>query len=342
MADFDLPARNRRLLLVRRPTGVPGPRHFAMEDAPRPVAGPGQILVRNLYLSIDPAQRGWVADAASYVASVPLGSVMRSLGLGIVLNSNEARIAEGEFVYGWLGWQDYAAITFDQVLTSVAEPRLPLAAYASVLGISGMTAHLALEQLGRPKTGEAVLVSAAAGAVGSIVAQLARRMGCRVVGLAGSDEKAARCVARYGCDVAIDYHLRDLESALRVATPNGIDIFFDNTGGEILDLALRHMAPFGRIIQCGTVAVPVWSPPPIGPRNEREMLTRRLSWSGFLIFDHIARCEETVEFLVERVLTGELVYDVEIDNGLEQAPSALVKLYQGVTLGKKLIFVGRG
>jgi hypothetical protein len=203
-----------------------------------------------------------------------------------------------------------------------------------------MTAYLALAKLGEPRRGETLLVSTAAGAVGSIVGQLARNLGCATVGLTSTESKVELCRRRFGYDRALSYKRDDLASALAEVCPHGVDVFFDNAGGEILDVSLRLMAVRGRVVQCGTASIATWSPPPHGLRNEREVLTKRLRWSGFVIFDHASQFDEAVEALLRSLDGGHLVYDEDISQGIAHAPGALASLYAGENTGKKLIFIG--
>jgi NADPH-dependent curcumin reductase len=230
--------------------------------------------------------------------------------------------------------------TPETVLRRVTPSRLPLSANLSVLGMNGVTAYLAFHGLGDPKSGEHVLVSTAAGSVGSFVGQLAHIAGCRAVGLTGSAEKIALAKTRYGYSGMINYReASDLGAAIRAACPDGNDIFFDNTGGPIADAAIRTMRLRGRIIQCGTAANASWSPAPTGLRPEREILTRRLRWSGFIIFDHLAEFAAAAERLAELALAGKLVHDEEILPGLDHAPGAIARLYRGANRGKLIIAV---
>ncbi|MFT4117195.1 NADP-dependent oxidoreductase [Bradyrhizobium sp.] len=329
---------NLQMRLVARPKGVPRPADFALVREPvrRPVDG--EILVRNHYLSVDPAQRGWANDEGNYSAPVPLDTPMRALAVGEVVESRSAGIADGDFLYGWFGWQSHCTTTPDAILRRVTPSALPLSANLSLLGINGLTAYLAFNGLGRPKAGEHVLVSTAAGSVGSFVGQLARLAGCRPVGLTSSAEKAALARERYGYADMIDYRSEgDLAAAIRRACPDGNDIFFDNTGGAIVDAAIRSMRRGGRVIQCGTASNASWSPPPTGPRPEREVLTRRLCWTGFIIFDHVAAFAEAADALTRLASGGGLVYDEDVRLGLEQAPAALAGLYEGSNRGKPII-----
>jgi NADPH-dependent curcumin reductase CurA len=337
--DYGCPSRNRRVLLARRPTGIPAASDFALDEAPIPGPGQGQLLVRNIFLSVDPAQRGWALAEANYSDPVPLGAPMRGLAVGVVVRSRDPAFAEGEFVYGWFDWQDYAAVDAAKALLRGRWP-LPLPALAGLLGINGLTAYLALTALGRPATGDTLLVSTAAGAVGSLVGQIGKVLGCKTLGLTGSDEKVEACRSRFGYDFAFNYKTADLTNAIAAAAPDGVDVFFDNTGGAILDAGLRRMAVGGRVVQCGTASVASWTPPPTGLRNEREVLTRRLVWSGFVIFDHRSRFEEAADQLAAWALEGKIVSESDVAVGIDQAPGAIALLYAGANTGKKLIYIG--
>ncbi|BCM86206.1 NADP-dependent oxidoreductase [Methylobacterium indicum] len=336
---YALPDTNRRVLLARRPAGIPQADDFHLDAVPVPEPGPGEILVRNLYLSVDPAQRGWASAEANYSQPVPLGGPMRALAVGVVVRSNAPDIAEGEFLYGWFGWQDYAAVPVSAIFRRCTEA-VPLSAHAGLLGLNGLTAHLGLTALGRPQAGETVLVSTAAGAVGSLVGQIARNLGCRPLGLTGDDAKVARCREAYGYEAAWNYRTDDWSAALATAAPDGVNVYFDNVGGPILDAALRRMAVAGRIVQCGTASVASWADVPTGPRVEREILTRRLIWSGFVVLDHKARFEEAVADLAGWFHEGRIALDEDISEDIEAAPGAIASLYRGENRGKRLIFVG--
>lgn len=335
---YSLPNRNRRVLLAQRPNGIPQPEDFALDEQSVPEIQDGDYLVRNLFLSVDPAQRGWAAAEANYSSPVPLGGPMRALAVGVATQSRTPEVKEGEFLYGWFGWQDYAAVTPDKIVQRATEA-IPLSAYAGLLGINGLTAYLALTELGRPQPGDTVLVSTAGGAVGSFVGQIARNMGATTIGLTGDDEKVEACRTRYGYDQAYNYKTQDWDTAL-AAIDGGINVYFDNVGGPILDRALRRMAVAGRIVQCGTASTPIWSPLPTGPRNEREIMTRRLVWSGFVVFDHVARFAAANAALVGWYKEGRMIYDEDISHGIEHAPGAIKALYAGENRGKKLIYVG--
>lgn len=333
---FTTPGKNRQILLVRRPAGTPGRDNFALQDAAVPVPGDGAFLVRNLYLSADPVQRGWAANPAL----TPIGSPMRALAVGIVVESREASVKAGDVVYGFLDWQDYAVATPADLLSHIATPRAPLAAYAGVLGMPGVTAWLALNDIAPPSAGQSVLVSTAAGTVGSVVGQIARQAGAHVVGLTGSDEKVARCIERFGYHEAYNYKAGDLGETLARARPEGFNSFFDNTGGWILDTAIRAMARNGRIVQCGTAATPSWNPPPTGLRNEREVLMRALTWTGFVIFDHVLRFGEAIDKLTDMLDADRLNRDETVEPGLPNIVAVLEDLFTGANSGKTLIYIG--
>jgi NADPH-dependent curcumin reductase len=333
---YSTPQSNRQVVLARRPTGIPRAGDFEYRTAPLTKPEPGQFLVRNLYLSADPAQRGWSADPTL----TPIGAPMRALAVGIVQESRDAEVKPGDVVYGFFGWQDYALATRAELLSRISTPRVPVSYYAGVLGVPGVTAWLALNDLASLAPGDPILVSTAAGAVGSVVGQIAHQCGAYVVGLTGSDDKIHRCKCRFGYHAVFNYKTVDLAQTLAAARPDGFKVYFDNTGGCILDAAIRAMAKNGRIIQCGTTATPSWNPPPQGLRNEREMLTRVLTWSGFYIFDHVARFGAAVDKLTDLMLARGLNHDEEIDHGISHAPAALEQLFAGTNLGKMLMFVG--
>jgi NADPH-dependent curcumin reductase CurA len=328
---------NRRVVLIRRPAGIPTPDDFAVDEAPLPAPAEGEFLVRNLYLSVDPAQRGWASDIANYSKPSPLGEAMRALAVGVVEESRNPTFVRGDHVYGFFGWQTHCAAAPEAVLRRVDPSFAPLSMAAGLFGINGLTAYLALTGCGAPAPGETVLVSTAAGAVGSLVGQIARNLGCVPIGLTGSTDKVRLCLERYGYAAAANYREDDLEGFLTKEAAAGIDVFFDNTGGPILDRVSRQMAVGGRIVQCGTASVPSWDPPPNGPRMEREVLTRRLRWSGFVVFDHRAAFDEAVSKLDGWRREGNLTLDEDISDGLETAPEALAGLYRGENRGKRLI-----
>lgn len=329
--------RNRQVRLAARPQGIPQAEHFVIDEQPVPRPADGQVLVRVRLLSIEPAMRGWIADQGNYSAPVAIGAVMRSLGAGEVIDSRHPAFVAGDQVVGWFGWQDYAAVGPDAVISTVAETDLPLSLSLGVLGINGVTAYLGLLDIGAPKPGETVLVSTAAGSVGSAVGQIAGLHGCRTVGIAGGAAKTALCRGAFGYDAAIDYRAGDLDRALAEACPSGIDVYFDNTGGAISDAVYPRMRTGGRVVVCGTAATASWDPWPSGPRPERHVLTKRLRVQGFVVFDHMDRWDEAVAWLADRIRAGEIAYREDILDGVEALPDTIASLYRGDNLGKRLV-----
>ena len=333
---------NRRIVLDQRPEGIPGPAHFRRDDQPVPELADGQFMVRNHYLSIDPAQRGWISVDVSYADPVAPGAVMRSLAVGVVTATRNAKYAVDEYLYGWFGWQDFCVVAEPQVIARVQPAQGGVSAGLGLYGICGVAAYLALTELGRPRAGETVLVSTAAGAVGSVVGQIARRLGCRVVGLTGSDDKVQQCLAEFGYHAALNYRSGLDRNSLQALCPQGVDIFFDNTAGEIADAVWPLMNLRGRVVQCGTAAVGSWDPPPPGPRRERAVLTKRLRHEGFIIFDHLERFPAVIAQLARWHQEGTLVFHEDIETGLEHAPAALASIFRGENRGKKMVHITDG
>ncbi len=328
---------NRQVRLKSRPPGIPQAEHFELAEAPRPEPAPGEILVRNEFLSVDPAMRGWVSAAANYSEPVGLGEVMRSIAAGKVVASRHAGFAEGDAVMGMLGWQDYAVSDGSAIWRKVKETDLPLSLSLGVLGLNGFTAYFGLLDLGEPRPGDTVVVSTAAGSVGSAVGQIAKLMGCRTVGIAGGEVKRKLCLDAFGYDAAIDYKAGDVGKALAEACPRGVDVYFDNTSGRISDAVLAQLALHARVVICGTASISSWDPWPTGPRVERHLLVKRARMSGLILFDFAHRYEEAAARLADWVRAGKLNYREEIVDGIERAPGAIAELYRGENLGKRLI-----
>jgi len=329
---------NRQVLLKSRPPAIPQAEHFEIVAAPMPEPGAGQFLVKNLYLSVDPAMRGWVSAVANYAKPVGLGEVMRSRTVGEVVVSRHPDYRAGEHVVGWLGWQDYAVSDGKGIIRRIEERDIPLSAALGVLGMNGVTAYFGLLEVGQPKAGETVVVSTAAGAVGSAVGQIAKLKGCRTVGIAGGAEKVRLCREDFGYDAAIDYKATaDLDAALAAACPQGVDVYFDNTSGRISDAVLRHINKRARIVVCGTASLSSWDPWPSGPRVERHLLVKSARMEGFLVFDYENRTQEAVPQLAHWVREGKLRYREDILEGLDRAPDSIAGLYRGENLGKRLI-----
>jgi NADPH-dependent curcumin reductase CurA len=331
------PALNRQVRLKARPTGIPQSEHFEIVEAPAPELGDRQLLVRNEFLSVEPAMRGWVNALANYSQPVGIGEVMRSFAAGTVVASRHPDYREGDKVMGMFGWQELAVSDGASVRRKVREADLPLSLSLGVLGLNGVTAYFGLLEVGVPRPGDTVVVSTAAGAVGSAVGQIAKMMGCRTVGIAGGTVKTALCREAFGYDAAVDYKSGDLAEALAAACPRGVDVYFDNTAGAISDAVLARLAVGARIVICGTASVASWDPAPQGPRVERHLLVKRARMSGMLVFDYAHRFEEAIARLADWVRAGKLKYREEIRDGIENCPGAIAELYRGENLGKRLI-----
>lgn len=333
-----LPDRNRQVRLKARPSGIPQAEHFELAETAVPALAPGQVMVRNEFLSVEPAMRGWVSSVANYSIPVGIGEVMRAFAAGTVIASRHPDYAEGDKVMGMLGWQEYAAVEAGAVARKVKETDLPLSLSLGVLGLNGVTAYFGLLDIGQPRPGDTVVVSTAAGAVGSAVGQIARLSGCRTVGIAGGAKKAAICREEFGYDAAIDYKAEaDLRAALASACPHGVDVYFDNTAGPISDAVLHHINVGARIVICGTASIASWDPIPAGPRVERHLLVKRARMQGLIVFDYRPRYEEAIARLAQWVREGRLRYREDVLDGIEQAPGAIAGLYRGENLGKRII-----
>ena len=328
---------NRQVLLASRPEGIPQAEHFRIVESAVPVPGPGQVLVRNVWLSVEPAMRGWVNAAANYSEPVAIGAVMRAFAAGHVVASNDPAWPVGTPVTGLFGWQDYALVDGSAIERRIEETDLPLSTALGVLGINGVTAHYGLLQIGQPKSGETVVVSTAAGAVGSCVGQIARLQGCRTVGITGGAAKRELCLERFRFDAAVDYKAPDFKERLAEACADGVDVYFDNTAGAISDAVMGHLNVGARVVICGTASVASWSPPPHGPRVERHLLVKRARMQGFVIFDHPEYYATARADLAQWIREGKLQYVEEVLEGIEHAPDAIAGLYRGENLGKRLI-----
>ena len=328
---------NRQWLLKERPSAMVEPSNFEWREGPVPEPGEGEFLVQNLYLSLDPAMRTWMTNARSYIPPVEIGEVMRAACVGRVVESRHGAFAPGELVMGTFGWQDYAVsdgggpIPVSKVPDGVP-PTMPL----GVLGITSLTAYFGLKEIGKPEPGQTVVVSGAAGATGSVAGQLAKRWGCRVIGIAGGPEKCRWLTEELGFDGAIDYKGEDVNARLRELCPKGIDVFFDNVGGDILEAALGNLARHARVVLCGAISN-YNAQEPRGPRNYMNLLVRRARMEGFVVFDYFPRTEEAMAELVPMVMDGTLRHREDVRDGLERAPEALVDLYTGANAGKLLV-----
>ena len=329
---------NRQFLLAKRPVGAATRDTFTFQQVPVVQPKDGQILVKNEYLSLDPAMRGWMNEGKSYIPPVALGDVMRALGVGKVVASAHPGFAVGDYVNGALGVQDYF----------VGEPRgfykvdpklVPLPVYLSALGMTGMTAYFALLDVGAPKAGDTVVISGAAGAVGSIAGQIAKLKGCRVVGIAGGQEKCARLVDEFGFDGTIDYKSEDVLAGLKRECPKGVDVFFDNVGGEILDAVLSGLNFKARVIICGAISQYNNKEAVKGPANYLSLLVNRARMEGFVVMDYADRYAVAGQEMAGWLLKGQLKSKEHIVEGLESFPESLAKLFSGENHGKLVLKV---
>ena len=329
---------NRCVILNARPVGVPGQEYFDVVSSPVPELADGEFLVRNRYLSVDPAMRGWVNDAPNYSLPVPVGGVMRAIAVGEVIDSRHTGYTTGDQVCGTFGWQHYAVSDGENVMRKLnvdeENPSLAL----GVLGLNGLTAYFGLLETSNPQAGETVVVSTAAGAVGSCVGQIAKIKGCRTVGIAGGPDKVARCINEFGFDAAIDYqNTDDLGGELSTACPDGVNVYFDNTCGSISDAVFERLALHARITVCGTASLQEWEPVPMGPRVHRQLLVARARMTGFLIHDYKDRIGEAVARLLAWIDSGQLVCREHVLDGIDKAPGAIEMLYRGENTGKLII-----
>lgn len=326
---------NRQMLLVSRPDGEPTPDNFRLVETPLPAPAEGEVLVKNLYLSLDPYMRGRMMAVKSYVRHVELGDVMVGQTVGEVVESRASGFAPGDTVLTSLGWQLYGVAKAREVF-KVDAARAPLTCYLGALGMPGMTAWFGLREIGQPKPGETVVVSAASGAVGSVVGQIARQMGCRAVGIAGGGEKCAYVRDVLGFDACVDYKAGNLHDDLKAACPDGAHVYFDNVGGAVLDTMLRVMNPFSRIVLCGLIA-DYNATEPYGLKNIRAVLVNRIRMQGMIVLDWADRYGEAIKGLGALYAAGQLKYRESIAEGLENAPEAFIGLLRGRNFGKQLV-----
>jgi len=326
---------NKQILLASRPQGAVTPENFRIVETPAPVPVEGEVLVRNEWLSLDPYMRGRMSDAKSYAASVEVGAVMVGQTVGEVVDSRHPGFHKGDKVLSGLGWQ-LCGVAKGKELRLVDTTRVPASYYLGILGMPGMTAWFGLFEIGKPKAGETLVVSAASGAVGSVVGQLAKGEGLRVVGIAGGREKCDHVVRELGFDACVDYKADRLADNLRAACPKGIDIDFENVGGEVLDTVLRQMNLNSRVIVCGLIAE-YSSTQPYGYRALRSILVNRIRMQGMIVFDWKDRYDEALAGLGARVTAGKLRYKESIVEGLDNAPRGLIDLLAGRNFGKQVV-----
>ena len=328
---------NRQYFLATRPDGLPSAEHVQSRDVPLQDPGPGEVVLRNLYISLDPAIRGWMGDAPNYIEPITLGDPVRSSVIGRVVASNSPDISVGEVAMGLGGWEEYTTAPTAVVNKLDENSGIPLSLFLGVLGPTGLTAYFGLLDVGQPRAGETVLVSAAAGAVGSVVGQIARMQGCRVVGMAGTDEKCDWLTGELGFDAAINYRsCGDYQDAIREACPEGVDVYFDNVGGEILDAALMCLNQHARVAVCGWISTYNEADAP-GPRNLWQLVAKSVTVRGFTVIDYMDRFEEGVNQLAQWLMAGELKYREEVVDGLDNVLPTFLRLFDGSNQGKLVI-----
>lgn len=327
--------KNKQVLLAARPTGAVEESHFRIVESEIPKAGEGEFVVRAHYLSLDPYMRGRMDEAKSYAANAELGAVMVGTVVGEVIESHHEKFKSGDFVETRTGWQEYGVANGNGV-RKLDTALVPLSAYLGAVGMPGVTAWIGLNEHGKPKAGETVVVSAASGAVGSAVGQLAKLQGCRAVGIAGGRAKCDYVVNELGFDACIDYKAGNLDAALAASCPKGIDVYFDNVGGAILNSVLNQMNAFSRIALCGLISG-YNDPDALTVRNFRSFLVNRIQLRGFICSDHMDLWRPAMKELGELVHTGKLKYRESIAIGLDNAPAAFIGLLNGKNFGKQLV-----
>ena len=335
---------NTQCTLAARPAGMVKDADFSFVAADQPTAGDGQFVVRVDYLSIDPAMRTWMNAGRSYVPPVQIGEVMRALGIGTVVESRHPGYSVGDLVSGLFGVQNFA-VSDGAGVTTVDASAAPVTAHLGTLGISGLTAYFGLLDVGKPEPGQTVLVSGAAGSVGSVVGQIAKIKGCRVIGIAGGEEKCRWLVDEVGFDAAIDYRRDDLAAQLKTHAPDGVDVYFDNVGGATLEAALNRLARGARVVLCGAISQYniAGGDRPSGPANYMQLLVARASMTGFVIFDYAGRYPEAIAQLSTWLSSGQLRADEHIVSGrVEDFPATLRKVFSGENTGKMILAVEPG
>ncbi len=329
---------NHQFRLAARPVGLPKAEDWEYVEAPVREPGDGEAVVKIRYLSMDPAMRGWMNEGRSYVPPVKIGEVMRALGAGEVIASNHSGLTPGDQVTGVLGVQEYATVSGD-ALMKVDPDLAALPVYLGALGMPGMTAYFGLLDIGRPVAGETVVVSGAAGAVGSLVGQIAKLKGCRVIGIAGGAEKCEHVAQALGFDATIDYKSENVAKALARHCPDGIDVYFDNVGGEILDAALARLARHARVVLCGAISQYNASDGMRGPSNYMSLLVNRASMTGFVVSDYGNRFGDGAREMAGWLSTGQVSSHEDIASGLENFPDVLLRLFRGENTGKLVLEV---
>lgn len=329
---------NHKFELAARPVGLPKRSDWNYKEEPVRDPGDGELLVKILYISLDPAMRGWMNEGRSYVPPIAIGEVMRALAVGRVVSSKNPKFAVGDHVYGVLGVQEYA-VTNGTGLTKVDPALVPLPVYLGTLGAPGMTAYFGLLDIGKPQAGQTVVVSGAGGAVGMVVGQIAKIKGCHVVGIAGGAEKCTCVTKDFGFDAAIDYKSENVRAAVQKHCPKGVDVYFDNVGGDILDAVLTQIARGARIVICGAISQYNSTTGIKGPSNYLSLLVNRASMTGMVVFDYASRYPEAAREMAAWMAAGKLKSREDIVEGLETFPDTLLKLFKGENTGKLILKV---
>ena len=328
---------NNKIVLKKRPNPSVTEELFELKTEELKELQDGEILVNVKYVSIDPAMRGWISDVGNYSEPVAIDGTMRSLGVGKIISSKDKDFIENEYVVGWLGWQKYAVVSKSAIQIKINPNEVPLSANLGALGLNGITAFAGLVDICKPKTNETIVVTTAAGSVGSAVGQIAKIYGCKIIGFTSSDEKAEICKKEFGYDEVINYKKVDnLSSCLNQIAPNGIDCFFDNVGGEQFDAVMENLNINARVVICGTIGMPSY-PIPNGPRINRTLLVKRAKIEGLLVLDYFDRYQEIYDQLAQWFKDGKLKNKEDISDGLLTAPASLVKILKGLNLGKQLV-----
>ncbi|MFC7337326.1 NADP-dependent oxidoreductase [Haloferula chungangensis] len=330
---------SREVRLKSRPSGMPTKSNFEVVEVDIPQPGDGEFLVKNEWMSVDPYMRGRMREGESYVPPFALGKVMDGGCVGRVVESHHPDFSEGDYVLGSAGWRDHW-VSQGEGVRKIDVSKVPASSYLSVLGLTGMTAYVGLLKIGALKDGETVFVSAASGAVGSIVCQIAKIKGCRVIASSGSDEKIAWLKDKAGVDAAINYRNVDsISGALEELCPDGIDVYFDNVGGDHLEGAIDHMNDFGRIACCGMISGYNDEHPEPGPANLFKIIGKRLRMQGFIVRDHQDQEENFAREMSEWIQAGDIVWEETVTEGLENSPDAFISLFEGDKMGKALVTI---
>ncbi len=328
--------KNKVIKLHKRPAGKPTPEDFKLETEEMPLAGAGEVLLKTVYVSVDPYLRGRMNDSKSYVPPFQLNEPVQSGIIAEVMESENKQFPKGSFVSGILDWKEYQTSNGHGLIT-VDPKAAPLSANLGILGMPGLTAYLGLTEIGKPKSGETLFVSGAAGAVGSVVGQIGKIFGCKVVGIAGTDEKVSLLKDKFGFDGAINYKTADLKKEIAAACPDGIDIYYDNVGGEISDDVLAKMNRFGRVVVCGAISLYNSTEIPMGPRVQPLLVTKSILMQGFIVSNYADKFPDATQHLSGWLKEGKLTYQETVIEGFDKIPEAFIGLFEGKNEGKMIV-----